>query len=364
MLFAHSDGARAPAERAAARPARGARRRDRPRDGEGPQLTPALGDRSDGRGGAGAPARGGRGRGRGDDRGDPSTPATGRPGGGRSGCDRAGGNHRRGGPGRGGHARGGHARVRGRAARASLRRLALAGAAVLLVLAVVAGVLAGRSGSEASGTRRSASRRRRGASVLSFPAGVDAPVDGARGSPACTFSDPLALAPSGGKDGQLVAGSVNATGPTLLPAALLARLDPSPKANDPVRLGSLQAYRYKDLRPKGVNGTPDGCSRPPRRTASRRWRASPRRARRARSRPTASSVAGTLRLAGAKPYSLGPSDAYAAALGKTISRLDTRERARGAPPEERGHALSAGQRGARIWPPPTATPPGRCRGSR
>ena len=137
-----------------------------------------------------------------------------------------------------------------------------------------------------------------------------------------TFSDPLALAPAGGKDGQLVAGSVNATGPTLLPAALLARLDPSPKANDPVRLGSLQAYRYKDLRPKGVNGTltvfatptTDGvatvaCVTPPGTEGS--------------FSTDCERVAGTLRLAGAKPYSLGPSDAYAATLGKTISRLDS-----------------------------------------
>ncbi len=203
---------------------------------------------------------------------------------------------------------------------ARLSPAALAVAAVLLVLAVVAGVLAGRSGSEASGPTLSQSASA-GSVLLSFPSAWTRLSTVPR-IPGMTFSDPLALAPTGGKDGQLVAGSVNATGPTLLPAALLARLDPTPKANDPVRLGALQAYRYKALRPKGVNGTltvfatptTDGvatvaCVTPP--SAKSSFSTDCER------------VAGTLRLAGAKPYSLGPSDAYAATLRKTISRLDS-----------------------------------------
>jgi hypothetical protein len=198
---------------------------------------------------------------------------------------------------------------------------ALAGvAAVLLVLAVVGGVLAGRSGSEESGPTLSQSASA-GSVLLSFP-GAWTRLSTVPKIPGMTFSDPLALAPSGGKGGQLVAGSVDATGPTLLPAALRARLDSSPKPNDPVRLGSLQAYRYKDLRPKGVNGTltvfatptTDGvatvaCVTPPGTEGS--------------FSTDCERVAGTLRLAGAKPYSLGPSDAYAATLRKTISRLDS-----------------------------------------
>jgi hypothetical protein len=211
-----------------------------------------------------------------------------------------------------------------RAARAApparRRAVAVAGAAVLLVLAVVGGVLAGRSGSEASGPKLSQSASA-GSVLLSFP-GTWTRLSAVPRIPGMTFSDPLALAPAGGKGGQLVAGSVDATGPTLLPAALLARLDPPPKANDPVRLGSFQAYRYKSLRPKGVNGTltvfasptTDGvstvaCVTPPGTKGS--------------FSTDCERVAGTLRLAGAKPYSLGPSDAYAATLRKTISRLDS-----------------------------------------
>jgi hypothetical protein len=198
--------------------------------------------------------------------------------------------------------------------------VALAGAAVLLLLAVVGGVLAGRSGSEATGPKLSQSASA-GSVLLSFP-GAWTRLSAVPRIPGMTFSDPLALAPAGGKGGQLVAGSVDATGPTLLPAALLARLDPPPKANDPVRLGSFQAYRYKSLRPKGVNGTltvfatptTDGvatvaCVTPPGTKGS--------------FSTDCERVAGTLRLAGAKPYSLGPSDAYAATLRKTISRLDS-----------------------------------------
>ncbi len=203
---------------------------------------------------------------------------------------------------------------------ARLSPAALAGAAVLLVLAVVAGVLAGRSGSEASGPTLSQSASA-GSVLLSFP-GAWTRLSTVPRIPGMTFSDPLALAPSGGKDGQLVAGSVNATGPTLLPAALLARLDPSPKANDPVRLGSLQAYRYKALRPKGVNGTLTVFATPTTDGVATVACVTPPGAKGSFS-TDCERVAGTLRLAGAKPYNLGPSDAYAATLGKTISRLDS-----------------------------------------
>jgi hypothetical protein len=211
-----------------------------------------------------------------------------------------------------------------RAARAAppagRRAVVVAGAAVLLVLAVLGGVLAGRSGSEASGPTLSQSASA-GSVLLSFPSAWTRLSTVPR-IPGMTFSDPLALAPAGGKGGQLVAGSVNATGPTLLPAALLARLDPSPKANDPVRLGALQAYRYKALRPKGVNGTLTVFATPTTDGVATVACVTPPGAKGSFS-TDCERVAGTLRLAGAKPYSLGPSDAYAATLGKTVSRLDS-----------------------------------------
>jgi Protein kinase domain len=191
--------------------------------------------------------------------------------------------------------------------------------AVLLVLAVVGGVLAGRSGSETSSPSLSQSASA-GSLLLSFPGGWER-LAAAPKIPGITFSDPFALAPAGGKDGQLVAGTVDAAGPTLLPATLLARLDKTPAPNDPVRLGALQAYRYKALRPKGVNGTltvyatptTDGvatvaCVVPPGTKSS--------------FLTDCERVAATLRLAGAKPYSLGPSAAYADSLGRTTTRLN------------------------------------------
>jgi hypothetical protein len=198
--------------------------------------------------------------------------------------------------------------------------VALAGvAAALLVLAVVGGVLAGRSGSEASGPDLSQSASA-GSVLLSFPGGWER-LPTAPKIPGITFSDPLGLAPKGDGGGQLVAGQVDASGPTLLPASLLRRLDPQPKPNDPVRLGDLQAYRYTDLRPKGLSGpltvyaTPTtsgvatvACVSPP--GGSDAFVADCER------------VAATLRLAGAKAYALGPSDAYARELRGTIARLD------------------------------------------
>jgi hypothetical protein len=187
------------------------------------------------------------------------------------------------------------------------------------VLAVVGGLLAGRSGSEESGPDLSQSASA-GSVLLSFP-GAWTRLSAVPRIPGMTFSDPLALAPAGGKGGQLVAGSVDATGPTLLPAALLARLDRSPTPNDPVRLGALQAYRYKALRPKGVNGTLTVFATPTTSGVATVACVTPPAAK--ASFPTdCERVAATLRLAGAKPYSLGPSDAYAATLRRTISRLD------------------------------------------
>jgi hypothetical protein len=67
--------------------------------------------------------------------------------------------------------------------------------------------------------------------------------------PGLTFASPIGLsAPRADTPMSVVAGRVDAEGPTLLPKTLLARLTAEPRAHR-VRLGDLQALRY-DLRPR------------------------------------------------------------------------------------------------------------------
>ena len=68
------------------------------------------------------------------------------------------------------------------------------------------------------------------------------------------MSDPIVLAPSSGRQGQLAAGMVAAGGSTLLPASFRRLLPEQPAADDPVTLGDIEAYRYEGLRPEGLDG--------------------------------------------------------------------------------------------------------------
>jgi hypothetical protein len=66
--------------------------------------------------------------------------------------------------------------------------------------------------------------------------------------------------PDGG--GAVVFGISDGTGPTLLPGSFRDRLESAPKPDDAVRLGSLPAYRYAGLRPKGAPGAVDVFASP------------------------------------------------------------------------------------------------------
>src|ERR671910_2128292 len=70
--------------------------------------------------------------------------------------------------------------------------------------------------------------------------------------PGYKFSDPIPLEPkSGAAGGSLSAGTVDAGTPSLLPKGFLSALGGAPPKGDAVELGEVQAYRYKDLAPKG-----------------------------------------------------------------------------------------------------------------
>ena len=209
------------------------------------------------------------------------------------------------------------------------RRLAGMAAGVIAVTAL-AGFLLGASGSEkaAPAARSSASA---GGLELGFPddwerAGRAPTVPGIR------FRSPIAVRPraeserGGPADAGLVAGLVTATGPSLLPATFLDRLDRAPPRGDPVRLGKLEAYRYDGLRPKGFDRALTLYVVPTTRGVATVACYAPRQ--QADSfLPACESVAANLTLVAGRPYGLGPSREHASAVGRAIGELNSSMRA-------------------------------------
>jgi hypothetical protein len=133
------------------------------------------------------------------------------------------------------------------------------------------------------------------------------------------LSDAVGIASSDGS-GRIVAGSTQATGPTLLPAAFISKLDKPPSTDDAVRLGKTDGYRYAELSPKGsdrtlrlyVVPTTGGiatieCSARPK-AAEGFW-------------PRCETVATTLRLKQGEALPLGPSEAYAKRVDQVLGTL-------------------------------------------
>jgi hypothetical protein len=207
-----------------------------------------------------------------------------------------------------------------------------AAAALLALLPVIAGVAlaagAGNSGSGHGSRGAPTAVTSTRALTLAVPAGWK-PLDSvpATGLP---LSDALALAPGGREDRPAIVyglmPATNAGNSTLLPPAFLASLG-RPASQVPPRKQvtladqALPAWRYRKLRPLGssrqltayVVPTDAGiatvaCLAPP-----------------AGGRPlpahTCDAIASTLHLRHARPYPIGPSDAYAAALTSNLGSL-------------------------------------------
>jgi hypothetical protein len=131
---------------------------------------------------------------------------------------------------------------------------------------------------------------------------------------------PVALS-AGTGGGGAVAGRSAATGPTLLPAAFVKRLAGRPAA-DRVRLGGLQALRYRGLRPGGAGPaltvfavpTSSGvatvaCHAPPASAAAAAFQADCQR------------VAASLKLSGPRAFGLGPQAGYARGADRALTAL-------------------------------------------
>jgi hypothetical protein len=136
------------------------------------------------------------------------------------------------------------------------------------------------------------------------------------------FREPIALAPARGPAGaRLVAGHVDAAGPSLLPAGFLARLPREPARDDAVRLGETAAYRYADLRPRDwgdrqvdLYAAPTtagvatlACIAPPRAGES--------------FASACANVARTLELSAERAYPLGPDGGFAERLDRAMRTL-------------------------------------------
>ena len=213
--------------------------------------------------------------------------------------------------------------------------------AALMAAAATLGFLAGGTGSEGDGEGLTSSASA-GPLALSFPGGWQR-VAQEPDLPGMRFADPIVLAPGGQKGSMLIAGTVNGSGPTLLPKSFRARLSRPPKPDDPVRLGKVDAFRYRGLAPEGLDGTATVYAAPTTRGVAAVACVAGRAGR--DFLPQCERVAATLALSGATPYPLGPSKEYARLLTTTFRGLG-RSRAEGVSRLRRARSAAAQARGA------------------
>jgi hypothetical protein len=140
--------------------------------------------------------------------------------------------------------------------------------------------------------------------------------------PGVRFRDPIVLAVDTPRGARLAAGQVAATGPELLSAGLKRRLPGSAPAGETVRLGDLQALRYGQLEPRGLDGPLQLYAVPTTAGVATIACTGPAGTAGEAFRTDCESVATTLQLTGAEAYTLGPQPAYARALRRTLDGLN------------------------------------------
>ena len=138
--------------------------------------------------------------------------------------------------------------------------------------------------------------------------------------PGLRLAGAIAIAPPGSNGAALVTGTSQPSGPVLLPAAFMRRLAESPANDDTVALGTFQAYRYADLRPRGFDGRMNIYSVPT--TAGVASVACLAPANVDGFLAECERVASTLELSEGEPVPLGPDRRYAARLDRAIGRLN------------------------------------------
>jgi hypothetical protein len=200
-----------------------------------------------------------------------------------------------------------------------------AAAAVLALLVIAAGYLIGSSGgddsSESSSVPAGSSVATGGSLELSFPNSwrkvAEPPA-----VPGLELRNPIALTQREGPSGAaLGAGMTDATGPALLPASFLSRLDEEPPRDDAVQLGELEAFRYANLKPEGfdksltlyVSPTTDGVATVACTAGSGAGEFL----------PACEDVASGLQLVNGDSFALGPDEDYLNRLNGTMSDLNS-----------------------------------------
>jgi hypothetical protein len=211
-------------------------------------------------------------------------------------------------------------------------------AAAAMAVAATAGFLTGGSGSGDGAEFTSSASA--GPLAVSFPDGWRRTTE-APGLPGMRFSDPIVLEPRDPAGARAAAGMVRGSGPTLLPASFRDRLGAAPRPDEAVRLGSLNALRYRGLAPEGLDGAATVYAAPTTGGVATVACVAPQGARDFLA--DCERVAATLELSGAKPYPLGPSGDYARLLSNTTRELD---RVRSAGARRLKAANSAGAQGA------------------
>jgi hypothetical protein len=197
----------------------------------------------------------------------------------------------------------------------------LAAAGAVLLVAAVVGFLSGRSGSGGEGEAAGANLASVGGLELGFPDGWRRPAQ-SRSIPGLELQNSLALAPEGTGERQLIAGRANATGPTLLPSSFLRRLERTPRG-EPVKLDTLEAYRYDDLRPRGFDGRLTLYTVPTNAGVATVACSAPA-AEAAAFLPRCERVARTLQLTEGQAFPIGPDEKYAEVLDDALGNLSTK----------------------------------------
>lgn len=190
--------------------------------------------------------------------------------------------------------------------------------AAAIVLGIV-GFIVGKGGGGGSDQPQGTSSAQSGAITITYPSSWQR-ADNPPSIPGFEFTNPIVVGPPDQPNNRLVTGLVDASGPTLLPAAFVKSLGADPKTNDTVRLGDLQAYRYTNLDPGGFQPALTLYAVPTDKgVATIACTADPAQA--AKFLPECERAASTLELDGAKPFDLGLGREYVARLNGTFKRL-------------------------------------------
>jgi hypothetical protein len=219
---------------------------------------------------------------------------------------------------------GGSTPPRGTAVPAAERRVSpalIAGIAVAVVALAVVGFLVGKGGGGGDSQPEGTSTAQSGAITITYPSSWQRS-DQVPALPGYKFTNPIAVGPKGQADNRLVTGLVDASGPALLPAAFVKALGADPSRTDTVRLGDLQAYRYRNLDPSNFNPALTLYAVPTDKgVATIACQADPAQA--AKFLPECERAASTLKLEGAKPFDLGPGRDYVNRVNGTLDKLQS-----------------------------------------